>query len=646
MSMDERQFDDLKQRIRDAVDIVELVTEHVPSFRRGKGLCPFHEERTASFTASTKHQTFKCFGCGKSGDIFTWVMEMEGLSFWEALNELARRAGVDVPVGMTAPAAGSSTKQVDQPILEAAAAFYRAKLQGTPLEYLVARGYTPEFLALHRVGYAAGGLRQHLSQMGTDMDRAVALGLLTERNDGSLIDFFYERIIFPVTVRGKVVSLVGRVLGDGEPKYLNLRGEINFLYNEDALSGKVAYLAEGITDTLTLAQLGLATAGSIGAGGMKPSFARKFSRCEKVYISFDGDNAGRQGALKAARIVGEKALIVPMPDDVDASDYIAKNGKDKFLELASSALDLVRYELSLIPKDIDKPELPARLAPILEYLATLDVAKAETYLRHDIKTRFELRGPEIEAYRKAMRGLRVEAAEAQESNEPLPVEPSARFAGLVDIVEHEGKPAFLIKEGAGVAIKTLVEVAGKRLCPPDREQLPWMLANAPDVVGHFDKFSKAPLDEAKSLFDDIVTHLKAASELPANAHYSLLAAWVLHTYLHEQFQYSPILSFFALPERGKSRTGKSLIYLAYRGVHVESVREAFIVRMAEHLSASLFIDVKNLRKKAEKQGSEDMLLGRFERGIKVPRVLAPDKGPFRDTTYFSIFGPTIVATNV
>lgn len=113
----------------------------------------------------------------------------------------------------------------------------------------------------------------------------------------------------------------------------------------------------------------------------------------------------------------------------------------------------------------------------------------------------------------------------------------------------------------------------------------------------------------------------------------------------EAVQYSPIICLFAVPERGKSRTGKGMIHVAYRGIHVESLRDAYLVRVAHDLRASLFFDVKDIWQKAEKNGSEDILLHRFEKGAKVPRVLFPDRGAHRDIVYYSIFGPTIIGTN-
>ena len=120
----------------------------------------------------------------------------------------------------------------------------------------------------------------------------------------------------------------------------------------------------------------------------------------------------------------------------------------------------------------------------------------------------------------------------------------------------------------------------------------------------------------------------------------------MHTYLLEPVQYSPVINLWAVPERGKSRTGKGMIHVAYRGIHVESLRDAYLLRAAHNLGASIFFDVRDIWKKAEKSGSEDILLHRFEKGAKVPRVNHPDKGPHQDTVYYTVFGPTIIGTNV
>lgn len=228
-----------------------------------------------------------------------------------------------------------------------------------------------------------------------------------------------------------------------------------------------------------------------------------------------------------------------------------------------------------------------------------------------------------------------------------PKEYKAQFNGLVDLVSHDNMPAFLVKDGDNVSIKVEVEMNGKIYLPPPIDKIPWLLPRGEKVLEHYKLLKGMPEQESnRKLYNELRATLQNISELPSDEHYDLLAAWVLHTYFFDAFEYSPILCLYAVPERGKSRTGKALLYAAYRGLHVESLRDAYIIRAADNFGASIFFDVMDVWKKAERTGTEDILLHRFERGGKVPRVLYPEKGPFEDTIYYSVFGPTIIATNV
>ncbi len=229
------------------------------------------------------------------------------------------------------------------------------------------------------------------------------------------------------------------------------------------------------------------------------------------------------------------------------------------------------------------------------------------------------------------------------SNKPLI---TAHFDGLVDIVESEGHPAFLIKENGLPKVLSQIELDGKIYIPPPKDQILWLLPRAEKVLEYCRGFKKADEEIINSaLFEDLIYYHKGISELPNNSYYVLLAAWVMHTYLMESFYYSPILLFYAVPERGKSRTGKGLTYVSYRGIHTETINEANLFRWSENHRASLFLDVRDLWQKAEKRGADDILLSRIEKGCKVSRVLWPERGAFRDTVNYDVFGPTIIATN-
>jgi hypothetical protein len=217
---------------------------------------------------------------------------------------------------------------------------------------------------------------------------------------------------------------------------------------------------------------------------------------------------------------------------------------------------------------------------------------------------------------------------------------SACFDGLVDLVlNDQGKLVFLVKERGSLTMKAEHEVDGKLFIPPPHDKVIWKVPRGSEVIRHWTQ------DTDPALFDDLVQYHSTISELPSQNHYRFLAAWVMHTYLLEKFEYSPIPWFHGIAERGKTRTGKGLIYASFRGVHLITLREAHLLRLAQDLKATLFIDVMDLWKKAEAAGSEDILLCRYEKGAKVPRVLYPGKGKFRDTVYFNIYGATLVATN-
>jgi hypothetical protein len=223
---------------------------------------------------------------------------------------------------------------------------------------------------------------------------------------------------------------------------------------------------------------------------------------------------------------------------------------------------------------------------------------------------------------------------------------TAVFEGLVDLVQKDGASAFLIKDAGVPKVVTAVDRDGTSLLPPPIENVPFMLPRAEEVLRIHEATKGRSAQEIDStLFNDLVTFHTEVSDLPSEAHYVLLAAFDMMTYLQEAIEYAPVLAFFAVPERGKSRTGKGITYVAYRGLHVESLRDSYILRVAEDFNATMFFDVRDLWKRAEDCKSEDILLHRFEKGARIPRVLWPDKGPHQDTRYYRVFGPTVVATN-
>lgn len=215
----------------------------------------------------------------------------------------------------------------------------------------------------------------------------------------------------------------------------------------------------------------------------------------------------------------------------------------------------------------------------------------------------------------------------------------ALFPGLVDLVIDKDKVKFLVINGAGIEVKDNHSIEGKLFFPPDKENLPFTLPRAENVRRYYQ-------DPDKDLFHDVISFSKRFSYLEEKQWYAL-SAYVFLTYLqdHPGIQYLPIILFYAVPERGKSRTGRTLTYLSYRGVHVIDLRESNLFRYSGNLGSSLFFDIMDVWRKAELRQSEDILLTRFERGSVVARVIFPERGAFKDTKHYKNFGPTMIATN-
>ncbi|MFH0926826.1 MAG: CHC2 zinc finger domain-containing protein [bacterium] len=649
--MTQIEFNNLVEEIKAKIDIAQIIGECISLDRNNKALCPFHEEKTPSFSVNIAGQYFHCFGCGKGGDVFTFLGLYDKKPFMEVFSELAQKAGVPLSTLSPEDKQCLNDNRVKENILKETALFYHHNLTSEARDYLTNdRGLNNETISQFQIGYAGGGLRDHLiNKCSFPIYLCLKAGVLKKSEDGVIKDYFYKRIIFPNLKRGRIVHLSGRCLDNQEPKYLHLSGSINYLYNEDALLNKMVIIVEGILDCLSAIQSGYPAVALSGSSNFKPEYLSKFSHCETIYVCLDGDEAGIKGTIKAGELIGERAKVIQLPQGDDLNDYLKGHNKEDFDSLISSAKDIIQYNLSFISEDISKIELPKKLEPIINSLAEMEKVKAEAYLSYEIKSRFKLKKEDIDGYRDSINKLRrqkVEISNTQKDNADITPEYSILFDGLVDLVEHNGLPVFLIKEGGNLSIQTQVEREGKIYIPPQREQIPWLLPRAEEVLNLYELQKVISPEESDSvLYDDLLTYHKSISEFPDEAHYELIVAWVIHTYLIEAFQYSPIICLFAVPERGKSRTGKGMIYVSYRGIHVESLRDAYLVRVAHNLRASIFFDVKNIWRKAEKNQSEDILLCRFEKGALVPRVLYPEKGAFKDTVYYSIFGPTIIGTN-
>ena len=218
--------------------------------------------------------------------------------------------------------------------------------------------------------------------------------------------------------------------------------------------------------------------------------------------------------------------------------------------------------------------------------------------------------------------------------------PCAYFPGIVDVCEDDdGQLVFLCVKNGAVSVQETVALHGCEHSPPPREKLPFTLPRLSEVLRYIDQ-------DDPNLYLDLLAYLQRFSALD-DLQWSVVAHFVFLTYLHDHqdIDYCPYLLFYAVPERGKSRTGKSIIHIAFRGIHVVELREAVLFRYSHNIHGTLFFDIMDLSKKAEQSNCGDLLLYRAEKGSKSVRVLHPDKGAFHDTSYFDNYGPTIIASN-
>ena len=319
-------------------------------------------------------------------------------------------------------------------------------------------------------------------------------------------------------------------------------------------------------------------------------------------------------------------------DDVSQCDDSRSDWYEKAIEL-----------MAQIPEDLDKLELLKHLQPICEMLSSLPELSAEVFFREKIQPRCNLTNLESGRYIREIARLR------QARRDNLHVQHfqySADFEGLIDLVEFEGECAFLIKVGESVVIRKEATVNSVRLIPPPRKQIPWLLPRANEVLKHFEQYrAKGAVAVDSNLYDDLISYYRQASQLPSEESYHMLVSWTLHSHLIETANYSPFICFYGAPARGKSRTAKAMTYVSYRGVVLESLSVPHIIRMSKDFKGTLFFDVRDVLKKVRHHHAEDCILLRFERGASAVRVLRPSLGAFRDMELYSVFGPTIFATN-
>jgi len=387
--------DDIIDQVKGRVDIADIVSHHVSLTKAGqnlKGLCPFHQEKSPSFTVSPSKQIFHCFGCGAGGNVFTFLSRITGASFPEVVRDLGRKVGVEFEeaVGHAGPQAGQA-KRVEQ-LNQAAAAWFKHNLQNERAgtvgrRYLESRGIHPDTIDRFGIGVAPDewdGLVKALAKQGFAPGDLAAAGLVVARDSGSgFYDRFRARVMFTITdVRKRVVGFGGRVLGDGMPKYLNSpdtplfkKGQTLFALDqarEAIVRAKTVIVVEGYFDAIALHQAGLThTVATLGTA-LTPEHVQVLRRfADNVVLLFDPDAAGVRAALRGLDLFvnsGMSVKVITLPAGEDPDTFVRKEGAGVFAQMEAAAPSLLDYALDYTVKQAEGGSLESRIRSVDEVL--------------------------------------------------------------------------------------------------------------------------------------------------------------------------------------------------------------------------------------------------------------------------------------
>lgn len=465
MYMQEKIPEELIDQIVSQNDIVDVIGEHIQLTHKGRnyfGLCPFHGENTPSFSVSPDKQIFHCFGCGKGGNVINFVMELDSLSFVEAVQALAKRSGETIPDQYMPDSNETTLTETEQSAINAyewAGRLFHHVLRYTDdgkdaLKYLKERGFQDQDIEQFQLGYSpykSQFLVSFLEQKGFELQSLVDTGLLSQRDGNTIIDRFQGRVLFPIhNHQGKIVGFGGRAIEEGvEPKYLNspdskLFQKSKLLYNfhqarKPAQKQDEIILFEGYADVIKASQAGIKHGVATLGTSLTEYQARLLSRyVSKVIICFDGDQPGREASQRAAEVArkaGLQVLIANIPYQMDPDDFIQSYGEDKFQnQVLGTAEPYVAFMLNFIKKDFNLHVQQDQLTYIekaLDLIATVDHAvERDVYLKQ-LEENFNLYRETLEdeiAERRRINDRRHEQAKRAKSDNQSSRQPKRRDA--------------------------------------------------------------------------------------------------------------------------------------------------------------------------------------------------------------------------
>lgn len=399
--------EELIEKVQHAVDIIDVISEYVQLKKQGRnyfGLCPFHGENTPSFSVSPEKQIFHCFGCGAGGNVFSFLMQIEGYSFIEAVQVVAQKAGVELPEDSSLLQEQKTIKNSHAEAMinahELLKKFYHHLLVNTKdgqkaLDYLLQRGFTIELIEKFEIGYSLDSWDfafKYLSQKGFHPSLLERAGLLIRKeSDGSYFDRFRNRIMFPIkNHQGKTVAFSGRALGGEQPKYLNSpetdifhKGRILYNFHQARpyiRKHQKAVLFEGFADVISSVHAGVENSIATMGTSLTEEQAKLLGRSgATVVICYDSDSAGVEATFRAANMLQEAnchVKVAMLPDGYDPDDYIRTHGKEKFRDdVIGASVSLMAFKMNYFRKGKnlqDEDEQKQYIEQVIEELSSLE----------------------------------------------------------------------------------------------------------------------------------------------------------------------------------------------------------------------------------------------------------------------------------
>ena len=425
--------------VLDRASIVQVVGEYLPLKKKGAnyvGLCPFHSEKTGSFTVNDDKSMYYCFGCHRGGNAIGFIMEKDGATFLDAVQTLADRFGVRIE---REKGEKSGEREAIYKANQVASDFFYAELRGDAgkgaREYLKKRGVDKELATSFKVGLAPKGWSGLVDKLGKEkagLDAAVKAGVISKK-DNRYYDRFRDRLVFPIIdMRGRPVAFGGRELGDGEPKYLNSSESPVFdksstlfaLYQArgEIRSKGFSLVAEGYFDVVALHKYGFTNSVATMGTALTSNHIRTLKGCaESIYTIFDADEAGRKAALRGLEKFLDQdvpARVVVLPHDTDPDDFLSSEGALKMQALIDSAVPLMEFFFTELQREMDLKEVEGKRAFLDAVLPYLKMIKNPAEEAHYVQMVSELLAIKTEAlYKILARGERAKKAGVEKKDE-------------------------------------------------------------------------------------------------------------------------------------------------------------------------------------------------------------------------------------